>query len=980
MGVAFAGGVYLERFLGPAVSVSLLLALALVCGSCCAVGHWHLCRLESNVASEAAASKSSVASVVFFAVLLVGYGVLGALSARAHAHHAAEHRLHRLLDTGVINPDDPVEVIGRLVSPPERAPVRAYLDIGVEKITTRRQTHLASGRLRLMMLLSDEEAQREFDRLEEAGLGYGARLRILTRLDRPRSYRNPGVSDYGEYLEARGYDLAGVVKSPLLITVLERNESLSFRSIVYDLREAAEKRIDQLFSARTAGILKALLLGNRYFLDEETAERFRAGGTFHLLVISGAHIAAIAGAILWLISRYTRRWTLRALPTIFLLWTYTVAVGGQAPVTRATVMMTVMLAAPFVFRQAQPVNTVGLATLLLLGHNPQELASPSFQLTFLAVISIVLLSLPLVGHLRAIGQWRPTVETPEPPSCPPVVRLLAETLFWDERRFQRDQHASPIRFRLDKAEAARWLSRLPGVQPLVRFCVLSLLVSGVAQMALLPLMAIYFHRVVLAGIVLNVVIGLFVALIGSSAILALGLSVMDLSLASPFAGVTDRLADAMMRSFDFPLSFRGASFRVPEYSGPGVVIYVVYFAALVYWAVRLSHWQPLAAHPRQDGRTKEKAIPPVGSRRSGRRLLPHLVAVAWAASFLLIVIYPVSHRYQKGWLRLHFLDVGQGDCVLLELPDGTTMLVDGGGEFRWEEGARKPEPGHSQTITARGGTRETEPDFTDDSRSVGEVAVSPTLWAHGIKRITYLALTHVDVDHLGGLFAVVKNFDVGRVLIAQPPVADARFDRFMRVLDSRRIPVQVLGMGDRFQMAGVQFAVLWPPREDRPPLQWSNNRSLVLRISYGEMSILLAGDIERAEEHALLETGFDLHSQVLKVPHHGSRTSSTAPFLARVRPAWAIITAPERSRFLHPHPDVVQRYRAQGVCLLQTGRDGMITIGTDGQILHVRTRTGPPPINCNPAQTVSLADLLRDSPPPWAHMSFLFALLVTRTT
>lgn len=962
MGVAFAGGVYLERFLGPAVSVSLLLALALACGSCCAVVHWHLCRLESNVASEAAASKRSVTSVVFFAVLLVGYGVLGALSARAHAHHAAEHGLRRLLDTGVISPDDPVEVIGRLVSPPERAPVRAYLDVGVEKITTRRQTHYASGRLRLMMMLSNEGGQREFDQLQEAGLGYGARLRILTRVDRPRSYRNPGVSDYGEYLEARGYDLVGVVKSPLLITVLERNESLSFRSVVYDLREVAERWIDHLFSTRTAGILKALLLGNRYFLDEETAERFRAGGTFHLLVISGAHIAAIAGAILWLISRYTRRWALRALPTIFLLWTYTVAVGGQAPVTRATVMMTVMLAAPFVFRRAHPVNTVGLAALLLLGHNPKELASPSFQLTFLAVISIVLLSLPLVGHLQAIGQWRPTVETPEPPSCSPVMRLLAETLFWDERRFQNDQQASPIRFHLDKADAARWLGRLPGVQPLVRFCVLSLLVSGVAQMALLPLMAIYFHRVVLAGIVLNVVISLFMALIGSSAILALGLSVMDLRLTYPVAGVTDRLADAMMRSFDFPLSFRGASFRVPEYSGPGIVIYVVYFAALVYWAVGLSRWQPVAVHPRQDG--KEKATPPGGSRRSRRRLLPPLVATAWVVSFLLIVIYPLSHRYQKGWLRLHFLDVGQGDCVLLELPDGTTMLVDGGGEFRWEEMAEKPEPGHNETISARDDTREAEPDFTDDSRSVGETVVSPALWARGIKRITYLALTHADRDHLGGLFAVVKNFDVGRVLIAQPPVADPRFDRFMRVLDSRRIPIQVLGMGDRFQMAGVQFAVLWPPHQDAPPLRWSNNRSLVLRLSYGQVSILLAGDIEQAEERALLDAGFDLHSQALKVPHHGSRTSSTEPFLARVRPAWAIITAPERSRFPHPHLDVVQRYRAQGVCLLQTGRDGMITLETDGRILHVRTRTGPPPTDCNPAQTLSLADLSRDSLPP----------------
>jgi len=932
--VALAGGIFAERFLAPTVSVPLLLTLALLCGGFCLIVHARLCRRELQEASREVVSLVPRASVLFLIILLIGYAVLGALHARVCARDRVEHQVGRLFDQGVIPAGEPVEVIGRLLGPPERAPRRVYLDIGVQQITVRRQMHRAGGRLRLMVVLGDESAQHDFARLQAAGLDYGARLRVLTQVDRPSGYRNPGSLTYGEYLESRGYDLAGVVKSPLLVTVLERNDALSFRSILYDLRQAAERQLDRLFSPRTAGILKALLLGNRFFLDDKSVERFRAGGTFHLLVISGAHIAALAGALLWLMSHYTRRWGVRAVTTIGVLWAYAVAVGGQAPVARATVMMAAALVAPFLFRHAQPANVVGLAAFVLLVHNPQELASPSFQLTFLAVLSIVLLGVPLIRQLQAIGQWQPTVETPEPPACPLVVRLLAETLFWDERRFRREQQSSPIRFHLDKADAARWLSRYPGLQPVVRSLGISLLVSLVAQIALLPLMVIYFHRVVLAGIVLNVVIGVWVALIGASGILAVILSVSGVPLAPYAARVTDALVEMMMRSFEPVLSFRGASFRVPHYSGPWVVIYVVYFGALVYGAVWLNGWRPLAA---RDGRRAPAAGGSGGL--GGRRARARGVIALGAASFLLIVAYPVGHRFEKGRLRVHFLDVGQGDCILLELPDGTLMLVDGGGQWRWQEGTKEQtarSPDRAAEDQAEG-----EPEFTDETRSVGELAVSPVLWSKGVKRIDYVVLTHAHGDHLEGLFAVVKNFDVGRVLIAEPPRADARFDRFARLLASRRIPVQVLGMGDRFQIAGVEFTVVWPPARQPPPLGWDNNRSLVIRVSYGEVSILLTGDIEREEEAAMLAAGFDLRSQVVKVPHHGSRTSSSPEFIARARPRWAIVTAPERSRFSHPHPEVVERYRAHGAQVLQTGCWGMITLTTDGRTLTLSAWNHP---------------------------------------
>jgi competence protein ComEC len=136
----------------------------------------------------------------------------------------------------------------------------------------------------------------------------------------------------------------------------------------------------------------------------------------------------------------------------------------------------------------------------------------------------------------------------------------------------------------------------------------------------------------------------------------------------------------------------------------------------------------------------------------------------------------------------------------------------------------------------------------------------------------------------------------------------------------------------------VSIEVLWPPAS-APGAQVTsgNNDSVVLRLVYGSASILLAGDIELAAEGSLVASGADLRADILKVPHHGSRTSSTEAFIKAVSPGYAVISVGERSRFGHPHAAVVDRYRARNVKLLQTGRDGMVTVETDGQAIEVRT-------------------------------------------
>ena len=131
--------------------------------------------------------------------------------------------------------------------------------------------------------------------------------------------------------------------------------------------------------------------------------------------------------------------------------------------------------------------------------------------------------------------------------------------------------------------------------------------------------------------------------------------------------------------------------------------------------------------------------------------------------------------------------------------------------------------------------------------------------------------------------------------------------------------------------------MLWPPAASGDAVTSGNDDSVVLRLVYGSVSVLFAGDIEQAAENSLVASGVDLRADVLKVPHHGSRTSSTEAFVDAVNPGYAVISVGERSRFGHPHPAVVERYRSRSIGLLHTGRDGMVTVATDGKSLKIDT-------------------------------------------
>jgi competence protein ComEC len=252
-------------------------------------------------------------------------------------------------------------------------------------------------------------------------------------------------------------------------------------------------------------------------------------------------------------------------------------------------------------------------------------------------------------------------------------------------------------------------------------------------------------------------------------------------------------------------------------------------------------------------------------------------------------------------LAVVFLDVGQGDAIWVEAPGGRTMLIDGG------------------------------PDGRHVVRFLGRRA----------RRIDLVMLSHPHADHVGGVVSVLQNFEVGAVLDAGYPHPTSVYRDFLREVESRRIPYRRARGGMVVELGpDVTAHVLWPPRPFVEGRSAANENSVVVRIVYGAAAFLLPGDVEQIAESALAVMGDRIRSRVLKVPHQGSRTSSSEAFLDAVRPEIAVLSVGRGNRYGHPHAEVLARYAQRGVALYRTDRDGAVTVTSDGRGVWVRTTQG----------------------------------------
>jgi competence protein ComEC len=700
----------------------------------------------------------------------------------------------------------------------------------------------------------------------------------------PERYLDPGVWDATAWLRQQGIGVVGSLKASN-VTVAPGRKGGSFPCWLHSVQQEGSQRLIDfagrsstsrwprwlLLNYADAGMLSAMILGDRTYLDHRARVGFERTGSFHLLVVSGMHLAIFAGCIFALagLLRLPRVWSTTV--TIGCSFAYALLAGFGEPVQRSFWMVTLYLLARLLFRQKNSLNAIGFAALCLLALDPRSLQGASFQMTLLSVLIVAGVAVPVAEHtfgpyLQAARNLGLVVIDP---GLPPRLAQFRVTL-------------RLVAFHLQPFLGRRLARTLPPA--LVRVVLRSfelLLVSALIELAMSLPMAIYFHRVTALGLPVNLLVVPLIGLALPSALITFACLLVWPGVAILPAAVTAGLLHSISGIVQLFSAMGAGDIRIPNPGNLAIVAGILLIGVAV-WAARNSRfpvWLPIAA------------------------------LACSAAS----VFYPRALVYRPGVLEVTAIDVGQGDSLLLVSPQGKTLLIDAGG----------PTGGSSQGPSG--------------NFEIGEDVVSPVLWSRNIRRLDAVALTHAHSDHMGGMPSVLLNFRPQVLWVGTNPDIPA-YDALLTEARGLKIPIESMAAGSDFEFGGTQVEVLAPAVDYVPGSGASNDDSLVLHVAYGRTSVLLEGDAEAPSEGQMLSE--ELRSDLLKVGHHGSKTSTTPRFLAAVAPTYAVISVAHHNPYGHPKMEILDRLQSGGIRTFRTDALGATSFYLDGTSVSAQPLAG----------------------------------------
>jgi competence protein ComEC len=698
----------------------------------------------------------------------------------------------------------------------------------------------------------------------------GERIRAVVRLLPPPIYRDPGAWSRADFLLQQEITSTASVPS-VRIERLNRDGVLSFSCRLGNLRRMLSARILALpaemrwlppqlrLSDEDAVMLSAMATGDRTYLTHALRVGFERTGSFHMLVVSGLHLAIVAGCVFWIARKLRAPRVAAIFLTIAISFAYALFTGFATPVQRSLWMVTLYLLGRLVYRERSPLNAIGFAALCLLAADPRSLFESSFQMTLLAVVAIAGVAAPLLKntvhpYLSATRDLR--LKEIDGKLSPPLAQFRVEMRMMA-------QALAPI--------CGRTLSwrGFPGCARFVLRVVELIVVALVVELAMTLPMALYFHRITVFALPVNILILPLLSVLLPAALLTL----LTLLIWPAAAAVPGAVAAGFL------------------HMGVGLVHLFGGFALGDLRIATPLFWQSAAFYL--------LLAAGVILALTQRRRLAALALIAAA----LCAVLPRPVDRPRGAMLVEAIDVGQGDSILIVTPEGKTLLVDGGGF---------------------GGPRPASESF-----DVGDEVVSAALWSRGLRRLDAVALSHAHSDHMGGVPAVLRNFRPAELWIGDNP-SSPDYVALLNEARDLRVMVRSFHAGDSFSFGGAQVLAMAPARNRRPGPAPANNDSLVLHVANGATSVQLEGDAEASVEESLLNDP-QLKSTLLKVGHHGSANATSAQFLARVHPQFAVISCGRRNRFGHPRTETLEKLQAAGAQTFRTDLMGASCFVLDGR-------------------------------------------------
>jgi len=674
---------------------------------------------------------------------------------------------------------------------------------------------------------------------------YGDVLKITGELETPSQSED---FDYKTYLKRQG--IYSVIYYPG-VELLGRGQGLKPLQWIYSLREHLFTSLARALPEPQGSLAQGILLGLRGNIPDSLYEAFSRTGAAHLLAISGLHISIIIAMFLSFgILVFGRQRSIHIWLTLALTWLYTLLAGMHSPIIRAAIMGSLFLIAEYLGRQRSAIIALAFAAAVMVGIQPGLLWTVSFQLSFLAMAGLVL----LYPYFQAWG------------------RKGVASLFG-----AREKVAAAGGMITDGFAAT--LAAIVAVGPLIAYN------FGIVSLVALP--ATFFSLPALPFIIVTAALVAFAGLLASLAAQILGwLALLFLS-----------YLVLVVQGFDaLPFS----SFQVGTVSTWHIWGYYAILAAVIAFLNHRKQLVDFSSKLISGIKKAAEAIPKPHLGFSMKWLILPLLVVA-------ILVWSVALTTPDDKLHVSFLDVGQGDAILIQTPNGQDILIDGG-----------PDP---QRINL-------------------ELSKKLPFWD---RKIDLVVCTQPHADHVIGLIEVLLRYEVKQVLEPGVSYDSPVYQEWCNLVEDKGIEYNVAQTGQEIDLGrGIEIEVLNPPEVLFAGTSNDvDNNGLVLKLAWNKISFLFTADIREEAEFELIGQRANLRSTVLKAAHHGSETSTSQQFLAAAAPEVAVISVGADNNFGHPSPEVVERLvdRLGEDSVYRTDEDGTIEFITDGETLWVKANS-----------------------------------------
>ncbi len=635
---------------------------------------------------------------------------------------------------------------------------------------------------------------------------YGDSLEVYGTFLQFQKKRNPGQFNLRQFYQRKGI-FGLLLPEDGLEIIVRRNHRKSFQGLVYDIRNRISAIFYRCLHRNDAGLLTALILGDKSGLDPALKSQFQSIGVVHVLAVSGLHVGYIVLILSTIVSLMKIPWGYDKIVIMIGLLFYAGITGFTPSVSRACLMAGLYMIGLLLNRNANPWNIISASSYVILVVKPHQLFDLGFILSFSAVISIIF-------FYKEIN------------------RILPDVL---------------------KVENIPWLG--------LRFFWALFLVSFSAQIGTLPVTLLTFGKLPIVALIANVIIVPLIGVLVALGIVLLGISWVPIL---PWIYSEAIWIDSLVIQYisNFFSSIEHGVINASGFQNYHVFIYILGLIILILY---------------------------------GRR------KIGLASLFLCILVNLSIWKWviTDHTMDIVFIDVGQGDSAVIKLPNGKTMLVDTG--------------------------------YRSRKVDMGKEMVVPVLNHLGIRQINWLVLSHPHSDHIGGTMSVLEAVYADTLIDTDIHYGSFTYNQILETVDRDQI-VYLNGFATKTMRLDNQiYLQFFHPDTSHEVDHNINNRSLVFKLIHGKNTILFTGDAELEAEADMLRFGSSLESDIIKVGHHGSITSTSTEFLNLVNPQTAVISVGEKNKFNHPSHVVVERLQSHGCSVLRTDESGAIWFRSDGR-------------------------------------------------